>query len=447
MTASVQTLATPAIARHIARQAALRVWQLALVFVLACVVIVLRRPDCVVHPQFYAEDGQVWFAEANNLGWWQALLHTRAGYFQTFPRLGAALAQVFPFVAAPLVLNLAAVCMQALPVVLLLSAVGAVWGSLRFRAALAATYLALPNTTEVHAVLTNSLWFLALSAFLVIVRSASHSELRHSLAARIGEAALLLLCGLTGPFCIFLLPIALVVAWTRRKSGDRWVWIAPAILAVCSLIQACGLLLLEPSGRAHKALGATPVKLLQILGDRVWLSAILGSRELPIAPGPLLGILIVCAAAAGIVLTICWARKSDLVMRLFLAFTATVFVASLLFPLIGSDAPASAWTILAGVAGSRYWFYPTLAFAWMLVWGANRHEVLLRRVSISLLGLMCIGVVRDWRHPAFPDQHFADQARQFTAAPPGTVMTFPLYPQGWEMKLVKHSRGSNAPTN
>jgi hypothetical protein len=115
----------------------LRVWQHGVVFLLACAVIISRRPDAVFHVQFYAEDGHVWYADAYNLGWWPALFRTWTGYFLTLPRIAASLALLVPLYRVPLFLNLVAIFVQALPVNLLLTVRSSVWGSLRFRSLLA----------------------------------------------------------------------------------------------------------------------------------------------------------------------------------------------------------------------------------------------------------------------------------------------------------------------
>ena len=127
--------------------------------------------DAIFHAQFYAEDGHVWFADAYNLGWWHALFRAQDGYFQTLPRLAAALALLAPLSLAPLVLNIAAVAVQALPVNILVSNRSSAWGSLGFRACLAAAYLALPNSREMTISVTSSQWILALCVFLVLTAS------------------------------------------------------------------------------------------------------------------------------------------------------------------------------------------------------------------------------------------------------------------------------------
>jgi hypothetical protein len=52
--------------------------------------------------------------------------------------------------------------------------------------------------------------------------------------------------------------------------------------------------------------------------------------------------------------------------------------------------------------------------------------------------MMCFGVIRDWRHPAFPETHFAESVKRFEAAPEGTTVTIQEHPEGWNMRLNKH---------
>ena len=107
-------------------------WQV-LIFLLAFAVIVLRRPDAIMHASFFAEDGSPWFAQASIYGWWRVLFWTDSGYIQLLPRLGATLALMCPLVYAPLVENVLAISVESLVVSLLLSRRSIDLGSLRFR--------------------------------------------------------------------------------------------------------------------------------------------------------------------------------------------------------------------------------------------------------------------------------------------------------------------------
>ncbi|HEU5341048.1 hypothetical protein, partial [Edaphobacter sp.] len=125
-----------------------RAWQHVAIFLAACVIVISRRPDSVFHAQFYGEDGAIWFAQAYNWGPWRPFYWSYNGYLHLLPRVAAAAALLVPLQHAPLIENLVAISFEALPVNLLLSSRSSAWGTLRFRIALAAIYLVLPNTGE-----------------------------------------------------------------------------------------------------------------------------------------------------------------------------------------------------------------------------------------------------------------------------------------------------------
>jgi hypothetical protein len=408
----------------------LRFWQHGAIFLLACAVIVSRRPDAVFHAQFYAEDGHVWFADAYNLGWWPALFRTYAGYFELLPRLGASLALLVPFCLVPLLLNLIAIAFQALPVNMLLAARSSTWGSLRFRLAAAGMYLALPNCDEVGRGITNAQWPLALSAFILLLACTPRG-----IAGRLFDSLFLLLCGLSGPFCIFLLPISFFLAMKQR---DAWRWVYTGILAGACLIQAWALLILAPASRAHRAFGASPELFARILGGQVYIGALLGHNKLAATPGLSLSIVLTCAAIGGTAFAAVCFLKSPIAMKLFLLFSFAVLAGGLINPFEWDHPAVPIWQVYAYLGGLRYWFVPTLAFAWTLLWGYRSRIPAVKAVSVTLLCFMCFGIIRDWRHPSYSETHFSESVKRFDAAPAGATVTIPEHPQGWTMQLVKH---------
>jgi hypothetical protein len=416
-----------------AQQLDLRPWQHGAIFLFAIVILVARRPDAILHAQFWAEDGHVWFADAYNMGGWTALTQVHTGYFQTFPRLGALLALLVPLALAPLVLNLLAIAVQALLVNLLLSARSSAWGAARSRALFAGMYLALPNCKELSYGITESQWMLALCVFLLLVASKPRS-----LGGRILDFLIVLLCGLTGPFCITLFPIALFLALKERSRGR---WATAGVLAALCLIQAWALLIMDPAGRSSAVLGASPALCARILAGQVFLGALLGGNGLAANSSPWLLIFLLCVAVGGIVFVAFTFFHFPMPFRLFLILSLVLFALALVSPTGWVPEGVSAWANLATGPGIRYWFFPTLAFAWSLLWGFQSRSGALKTVSVVLLCLMCFGIVRDWRHPAFKDMHFADYAKSFEAAPAGTAATIPENPAGWTVRLVKHPPG------
>jgi hypothetical protein len=413
-----------------APQVVLRLWQHGAIFLLACALVISRRPDAVFHAQFWDEDGRIFFAEAYNFGGWAAFLRTYAGYFDVLPRLGAALALLVPLSLAPLVLNVVAIFVQALPVNFLLSSRSSAWGSLRFRALLAGIYLGLPNCLELNATITNSQWRLALSAFLLLVASRPRSTER-----QIFDCFILLLCGLTGPFCVFLFPIAFSLAWKYR---DRWRWAVVGILGVTCLIQAWGLFSGGYAGRPSAPLGVSATLFVRAIAGQLYIGGILGPNSLAAYGGVLPVIAFTGIAVAGtIFVALCFARSSR-EMKLFLVFSGVVLAAGLIAPTPGQIAGTTGWAAMVRGAGARYWFFPDLAFAWSILFCFQSQNQALKAVSVILLCFLCFGIAARWEYPAFQDANFAEYAGRFESAPVGTIATIPESTPGWSLQLIKH---------
>jgi hypothetical protein len=396
-----------------------------IIFFAAAALVISRRPDAIFNAQFFAEDGSIWFRDAYMFGWLSSLWHPRGGYFQTAPRLAAALALLVPFGFAPLLENVLAIAIQVLPVNILLSERCRAWGPLSLRAAMAGLYVALPNSSEVHASMGNAQWHLALIACMLVLSSVPKTR-----GWRIFDALALGIAGLSGPFVVFLVPLSAIFLWLRR---ERWRLAQFSIVTLCAAIQASALLRTSTANRPNIDLGATPDLFLRIVSRDIYLGALLGANAMPHAAQ----VLLVIVAMLGTVLVAWCLLNGSLEWKLFVAFCLLTFVAALLDPSV----PAPQWLLLDLTPGIRYWFLPTLAFAWVLVWAARAG--LPGRVKVIpaiLLVLMCVGVVRDWKYRPFIDYHFRDYVRWFRMAPAGTVVTIPINPGGWKMQLVKKGK-------
>ncbi len=398
-----------------------------LIFVIAVLAVISRRPDAVLHAQFFAEDGMFWYADAYNIGWFRALLIPHTGYFQTLPRLSAAFSLLFPLLFAPLVLNIIAIVIQVLPVTFLLSYRCAEWGSLGMRAFLAATYIALPNSRELDAAITEAQWHMALIAVLIILSVPSQRK-----AWRAFDVAVVLLSGLTGPFCIALLPIAAFMWWRRRGS---WRLVLAALTGLCAALQLSALLTTAAATRSHEMLGATPVLFLRMLVGDIYLGAFLGQNQFA-TQGSAPRLILAGILGTG-VLVFCLLR-ARLELRLFVIYSYMLYFASLRNPMISDAQPQ--WTVLAIAPGLRYWFFPMLAFVWAAIWCAAQSRVRWLRLGAAIgLIFMFVGISKDWTYPAYNSHNFPEYVRHFQSMPPGQAMVFPLYPDGWTMQLVKKS--------
>lgn len=398
-----------------------------LVFLVALFAIWSRLPSAFSHPQFFAEDGAVWFEQAYNLGWIHSLMLPQAGYMQLFPRLIAGVTLLFPLLWAPLITNIVGAIVQALPVVVLLSRRCANWGPMPTRLVMAAAYLLLSNASEIHVVITNAMWHLTLVLALLAFGNPPKSWI-----GRAVDIVLFTAGALTGPFCLILFPLTLIYWWLRRTE---WTAFLLLILEIGAIVQAeviyYGRTGPPAQPEAAAPLGAHAVELLRIFAGDVILNSVI-VREGWRQPA----LLLAAVAVAGIAIWIvCW-RWTTVPMRLFFLFAFLLLGVSLRDP---RSTDLSARLIRIEHADDlRYWFFPSLSFLWALAWCATDTRTrIMRYVAVPILLLATAYSLRHWEYNAWTDQHYSAYVEKFERARPGEAITFPLTPDRWTMTLVR----------
>jgi hypothetical protein len=404
-------------------------------FVSAFLIIFSRRPDAILNAQFWAEDGQRWYADAYQFGL-RCLFITDelGGYLHTVPRLTALLALLVPFSLAPLVMNLCAIAIQISPASLFVSSRFSNF-PLAGRLLASFLYLALPNTYEVNANATTIQWHLGLLAFLVLVAQPATGW-----KWRLFDGIVLVLITLESPIGVLLVPVAAVLWWKRRT---RWSKISLASLVPGAIVQA--FIVLFSHARRSAPNGATFHRLVGILGGQIFLSPLLGSktllhmtlRHMPhyVYAREMIALVI------GVAVLLYSLRYAPVEVKLFVLFGFAVLSISLARPIPGSM-PKPQWELMCFPGhGNRYYFLPSIAFMAALVWVAMGGSRVPRYVAGLLLLLLPLGIVRDWRYGDFVDLHFHQYASKFRRLPPGATIVIPINPvnaDNWKVKLTKH---------
>ncbi len=419
----------------------------AVAVVLVCaVVIVARRPEVVLRPQFWAEDGMQFFARAYNEPGFGTLAAPYGAYYQTFPRMAGFVAQWVAFPSAPLVMALIALLVQALPPAFLLSdRFAGIAPRLGQRAVLAAVLLLAPNAMELHVNVTNSQVHLALLALLVLL-----AESRAGLAWRSFDVAVLLLSGASGPFCLLLMPVAVLCCWRQR---DRWSVVRLLCLLVPAALQLAALkprgpVPAEPIPRGFRIRkprtphGVSLSNLLGIYGGQVVIGGLAGWRSLvdlyagPFVAHPWIPRLVGLAGLA-FVARAGWVTTS-FALRAVLLFATLHMAAALASPTIVGDRPL--WEMLQTPgAGQRYWITMMLAFVATVLWtvAADPRRTMRALAAVLLLILVLVGLPRDLIMPPREDFDFPAQAKRFVHAPSGRIVTIRHPPSPSVMTLVR----------
>lgn len=397
-----------------------------LVAVVAVALTLSRRPDSVTHAQFWAEDGTTWYAEAYNLGWLQATMTAQTAYFQTISRLTAALSLLIDFGQAPLVFNLVALTVQVLPAVLIVTRrFERLVPDVRVRLLLAFLYVAVPNSFELDANITNAMTHLALVAVMVVLAQPSSSPLWRAF-----DVAVVSLSGLSGPFVLALVGVA-ALRWLTARA--RWTLVLLTVAVATAAVQVASLASFH--GRITSPLGATPSRLVAIIARQVFAGAVLGFNHYLRWPQGVVLEALVFAAGMAVLGYVLLRRPGEL--RLLVLFAAVLLAGALVSPVVSNTEPQWQAMTHAG-AGNRYYLIPMLAWLASLVWVASRARWPARlAAAMVLLGALVIGVPADWRYPAYRDFEPKAYARVLDQAPHGSRVVIPINPSGWEMVLVK----------
>lgn len=388
-----------------------------------------RKPDILLNPQFWAEDGRNWYADAYNVGPWVSLFTTEAGYFQSLSRIVASIAQIFPLGQAPLVFNLTAVLIQAGVAAFIVSDRCKTFIGSRFaRCVLALLYIVLPNAWEVHGNLTNSQWHLALLVCLIVVTAEPVSK-----GARFVDLALTAISAVSGPFCVLLFPISFVIAWRDRTRHKILMLI---IISVGCVVQAFALL--TTTREVQSVLGASVELFFQIIGRHLVIGPLLGVRGFSKleSMGLWNWFTATTLTIVSLVSTTYLLRRVSNELRLVIAFALLITITALAWPAVTLE--QGQWTAIANnVTAQRYWFVPCFVFyAGLLFVIANVRSKVEKAIAVGLLVISSYGVVVDYKIPPLKDFDFQTHAAEFERAEPGTTVSIPINPD-WKMQLKK----------
>lgn len=174
----------------------------------------------------WAEDGVIFINQSQVMGIW-SLFQPYQGYLHLYPRLVAYISSYFPLIARPTVLLAGWFFAYALTVGYLIRLARSVRLSYILSCFSLLVVALQPNIGENYFNITNSQWLLAVVLVITMI-SEDGIERRN-----ITELITVVVCGLTGPFCIVFLPVALWDKFFWRRSFQ----LKHKLLMLCAAIQ------------------------------------------------------------------------------------------------------------------------------------------------------------------------------------------------------------------
>jgi hypothetical protein len=385
----------------------------------AVIILFVRRPDILLDAKLWAEDGTVWYSEAYRDGALSALLRPQNGYFQTISRLVFGVSLLFPIEHVPLFANCVGLVVRAALVGFLLSR-RFDWIPWSARLALAIYYLLMPGIGEVHANITNTHWYLALYALMVVIARPAHSRADH-----FHDYGVFAIAGLSGPFILLLIPCLAVRVLSEAEHRSQAIRLL-LFAAMLATIQLAAILMDSGDTRSAAPLGATPAVLLKILGSRVITEAFLprGSRDLAVDT------MIVLLAAVIVVLSIRAGGWRALSIALLGALQMAAAMAS---PMLSLHEPQ--WPLFM-VGGDRYFVIPRLTFVACVLFAFSQLGVEGRlRTVLAIIAVLAL--LPSFRLAPVRGASFASEVILYRNANQGDVVTLRIAPPPWTMTLIR----------
>jgi hypothetical protein len=367
---------------------------------LAVALIAVRKSDSLTNPQFWAEDGAIFFLEGEHYGGWNLLLSPYAGYLLLIPRLIAAFGAWVPLLHVPAFYAWSALAITG----------GVAWWLQSPRlnipggAVAALALAAVPHTGEVYLTLSNVQWITALGLFALVLADDAKTP-----ATRFSELALLTVVGLTGPFILLTLPLFLWRTWNRRSP---WSFVLLGTALACAAAHIPSLLARVPDVTAAPWV---PLHHAAIIGRRVVVTLFFGTTPFPE---------ILCAALAIATFTgltfMLWRRRAIMPPALIvLTFAVLVLAAT------GYKERPDTWTLSELTNGDRYFFIPKILVLWLLAALALTSGPRLRPVFFSLLILPFVANAPRFLFPPALDQHWRASCELIARGQPVRVFIIP----------------------
>ncbi len=377
--------------------------QAAITGLLLLLILLARRPESFLHPQFWAEDGSIFFVQAD-LDGLRSLVEPFSGYHLFLLRLIAASSAVLDarwVPAAYFSVSMAATLGIAL-------AAFSPRVDLPCRPACVLSLGLVPHTGEVLGNLTNLQWITALAlVWLLLARDGTN------LRQQATDVFVAFIVGLTGTFSILFAVLFIWRAWRRKTSASA---IVAAVIALTASIQFWTVLNAPPDPTQD---GSPSVQMIAwVIGLR--LPACLLLPPVWVEKVPRAVLMWLGAATIAALLAVALVRGPRRDFRLGLVACIAVVLAATIYR-VRCDLG-----VFGGlVNGDRYFFVPKVLTAWLLISGWSGRRCI-RWTTVAATGMMLIATSAQWRYERLVNHHWDDYARRIEAGE--SVQDIPVNP-------------------
>ncbi len=378
-------------------------------------ILFFRRPDMLLQPQFWAEDGAIFFRQNYEQGL-GALFTPYAKYIHLIPRLVAYLASFFPTALAPAI--------YAYTTLAITLGIGAKLMSSRlelpYKPLLVVAIGLVPTGGEVILNLTNIHWYSALLLIALVLQKPPTTK-----SSAVFDFVLLLLAGLTGPFIIAFTPL-LLLRWIKRWD-DYSTYLACAALLLTGVQ---GYTILGAGGPS--AVSWDWLAWIAVLGRRYAGTLFLGNGIAGYVPYPLLFLATLSIPA----ITLLFIARSKQAEKLLFPTLVVLLAAVLITGATFYKFKAAPEALIHLYNGDRYFYLPRLMMMWALVFCLSLDSFAKRFAAALLTLTILAAATTQFQVAPMRDYAWGGYAPSIEQAiEQGEPLQVPINPPGWSVKL------------
>lgn len=383
------------------------------ILVITSIVLLIRRTDSFVNPQFWAEDAAVFFLQQYENGL-SAITQPYAGYLHLIPRLIAFFSETFfSYSAAPSVYNFSSFAITLFVV----SSIYSQRLDVNCKGLFALSLVLIPHhQNEVFMNATNIQWILCILLVIIAMKEDPNPKYGNIKTQYVYDAVTVIFCGLTGPFLALISPL---FAWKWFQNKSKYNSIIMLIASLIAIIQLSVMFSTSAVSNSN-SINLDLSIYSQLIGMKILGGLFLGDLAQHISP------YLLSAMYFSLILTLLWypSHKKE-----FIGFFLYTHLIILLATFHKFNATPQ---ILIPVAnGSRYFYVPYVMIAWSLIIALEKTKNWKKTlIVIALLCILYSSLSSSFR------SHFIDYNWQFYSNSIGKEDVFiPINPEGWEIKV------------
>jgi hypothetical protein len=384
-----------------------------LILLITAVILIIRKTDALINPQFWAEDGFVFFLQQYEIGS-AALTQAYAGYLLLVPRLIALVADlVFPYSLIPAVYNYLSLLITLIVVLSIFSP--------RFhvnhKSLLALAIVLVPHyENEIFLNITNLQWILSVMLIVVLLK-ANPSRLYGSIVSQyIGDLAIIVVCGLTGPFIVLLMPF---YGWKWINEKNSYNSIVLTAVVFTSLVQLSFII----SDPMHgKMTIINPEIYTAIIGQKFFGSLFLGHKISYEINHYFLTFLFIVSCFWFIF----FAYQKKYRFPFYCINIGLVFLLATLYKFRGNPE-----VLIPPENGPRYFYIPYVMLTWSLIFLLKNNNKQKKPIIIVLTFIFISSLTSHFRSKPFVDYQWSLYSQSIGKQ----NVVIPINPKGWHIPI------------